>query len=104
VASLAFYQEPKKHLKNVALGASLGLYVGLLLGTYMIYSVPEPGESKPKKPEPENDNPLNVPEEAKSSEDALLNIKKRVSVVQWHPLLDYDFKEQKATIGFSYHF
>jgi hypothetical protein len=42
LASLAFYQRPGQHMKNIALGASLGLYAGILMGAYLIYLVPDP--------------------------------------------------------------
>lgn len=51
LASLAFYKVPGDHMKNVAVGASLGLYSGILLGVYMIYLVPDP--SRPRRQEPE---------------------------------------------------
>lgn len=37
LASLAFYKEAGDHSRNVAIGASLGLYVGILLGAYIVY-------------------------------------------------------------------
>jgi hypothetical protein len=39
-ATLAFTDNPSDHLRNVAKGASLGLYAGLLLGAYVVYLVP----------------------------------------------------------------
>jgi hypothetical protein len=41
LASLAFYSEPSKKARNIALGASIGLYAGILLGSYMVYVLPE---------------------------------------------------------------
>jgi len=46
LASLAFYNSPGDHLRNVAVGASLGLYMGVLLGTYLIYFQPDPNAPK----------------------------------------------------------
>jgi hypothetical protein len=46
VSSLAFTRRPGDHLKNIAVGASLGLYAGLLLGLYIAYAVPEPGKDE----------------------------------------------------------
>ncbi len=40
LASLAFYEAPSENLRNVAMGASIGLYVGLLLGTYIVFFGP----------------------------------------------------------------
>jgi hypothetical protein len=37
VASLAFYESPGNKGRNIAIGASLGLYVGILLGAYIVY-------------------------------------------------------------------
>jgi hypothetical protein len=42
-ASLAFESQPGKNLNNVARGASLGLYAGILLGFYVI-SLPDENE------------------------------------------------------------
>lgn len=38
VAALAFQPEPEKHLKFVAIGASLGFIGGSLLGSYVVFS------------------------------------------------------------------
>jgi hypothetical protein len=39
-ASLAFSERPGDKLKNIAQGASLGLYAGIILGVYVVYIVP----------------------------------------------------------------
>ncbi len=39
-ASLAFASDPGNNLNQVARGASLGLYAGILLGAYVVYGVP----------------------------------------------------------------
>lgn len=57
LASLAFYSSPGTHTRNVAMGASLGLYAGLLMGTYIVYVVPD------KKKEKANPNTNGSPEE-----------------------------------------
>jgi hypothetical protein len=44
VASLAFVSKPSDKLQNVARGASLGLYAGILLGLYVMYAVPDENE------------------------------------------------------------
>ncbi len=43
-ASLAFTSKPGDNLKNIARGASLGLYAGMALGAYVIYFVPPAGQ------------------------------------------------------------
>lgn len=41
-ASLAFTDKPDGSLNNIARGASLGLYAGILFGAYVAYAVPSP--------------------------------------------------------------
>ena len=65
LASLTFYRQPGKRLRNVAIGASLGLYTGLLLGAYMVYFVPDPSKPRPKEapasaPSLDSDDPLSL--------------------------------------------
>lgn len=44
-ATLAFSEKPGDNLNNIARGASLGLYAGILLGLYVVYGVPsQPSE------------------------------------------------------------
>ncbi|MCC7405937.1 MAG: hypothetical protein IT288_16200 [Bdellovibrionales bacterium] len=40
-ATLAFEDKPGDNLQNVARGASIGLYLGILLGLYVVYIVPD---------------------------------------------------------------
>ena len=59
-ATLAFTERPGDNLRNIARGASLGLYTGILLGLYVIYVVPEGGEEEPEGdvyPSPESNIP-----------------------------------------------
>lgn len=42
-ATLAFTERPGDNLRNIARGASLGLYAGILLGLYVVYVVPSDG-------------------------------------------------------------
>jgi len=67
-ATLAFTDKPGDNLKNIARGASYGLYAGILLGLYVVYGVPGEGESAPPAyeqpgiddgalPEDRSDNP-----------------------------------------------
>lgn len=41
-ASLAFTEKPDGNLNNIARGASLGLYIGMMMGVYLAYYVPKP--------------------------------------------------------------
>lgn len=61
LASLAFYGSPGDHLRNIAVGASIGLYAGIFLGAYLIYGLPDP--NKPYRPAPA------APTEKKDAED-----------------------------------
>lgn len=45
-ASLAFTDKPGDNLNNIARGASLGLYAGILLGAYIVYVVPTEGDEE----------------------------------------------------------
>ena len=38
IASIAFVQRPGENLRNIAVGASLGLYAGILFGGYLAWS------------------------------------------------------------------
>ncbi len=44
VASLAFTTNPGENLNKIARGASLGLYLGIGLGLYIAYGVPDGSE------------------------------------------------------------
>jgi hypothetical protein len=45
-ATLAFEEKPGDNLQNVARGASIGLYSGILLGLYVVYIVPDQMEKE----------------------------------------------------------
>jgi hypothetical protein len=45
-ATLAFTDQPGENLRNIARGASLGLYTGILLGLYVVYVIPGEGEEE----------------------------------------------------------
>lgn len=99
VASLAFTSSPRQHLRNIAIGSSAGLYVGLLLGAYMIWGVPDPAsvkasEEKATKANP--DNPLNLP----IGEGA----KYEIEAPSLQPLLAYDPQTQTGVLGIAYRF
>jgi hypothetical protein len=62
VASLAFAGKPSDNLQNVARGASLGLYAGILLGVYVVYAVPDENEELNKILPPEDvETRLHIP-------------------------------------------
>jgi hypothetical protein len=60
-ATLAFTDKPGDNLRNIARGASYGLYAGMLLGLYVVYGLPgeDEDESRPvdQPAEDENYNP-----------------------------------------------
>jgi hypothetical protein len=101
LGSLAFYDSPSKHSRNIAMGASIGLYVGLLLGAYMIYSVPSSSgpqnKSNPGSPAPgrrSGDGPvLEDPLRLDSS------ISPRSMESYWAPYLAYDEKQKSLVAG-----
>ncbi len=54
LASIAFYSSPASHLQNVAIGASIGLYMGIALGAYVAYGITlDDGKEEPASPEEE---------------------------------------------------
>lgn len=87
LASLAFYSKPSAHMRNVAVGASLGLYMGIALGAYLLYGLPDPKAKKPSpaippKQEGSSDNPLGL--------QGLLETPERASespVLTWVPFV-----------------
>jgi hypothetical protein len=65
IASLAFYESPGERTRNIALGASIGLYMGILLGAYVVYSPPplSPQEKQRRQIEEEeayDDDPIDL--------------------------------------------
>ncbi len=96
LGSLAFYDSPSKHTRNIALGASIGLYVGLLLGAYMIYGV-DTGSSSPGK----SSSPSSPNRDGPVLEDPL-RLDSSVVQPQWAPYLAYDEKKKSVLAGFSY--
>ncbi len=75
-ATLAFTDHPGDNLKNIARGASYGLYAGILLGLYVIYGIPEGGGegADPEYQEPAtpgtSDDPDYNPEDRSSDPQA----------------------------------
>jgi hypothetical protein len=49
-ASLAFTDQPGENLRNIARGASIGLYTGILLGLYVVYVIPSQLEAEQEIP------------------------------------------------------
>lgn len=50
-ATLAFSDKPGDNLGNIARGASIGLYAGMILGAYIVYLVPaEDSNTNPETP------------------------------------------------------
>lgn len=111
LASLAFYEKPGEKTRNIAVGASLGLYVGILLGAYVVYV---PTLSSPRS-SPSNDeddlldsDPINLnssllpPRNNGGAEGSLYG---RVSSPQteWIPLMSWD-PEAGTQLGVVYKF
>lgn len=59
LATLAFASKPGSKLKNIAIGASIGLYAGTLLGLYLSFAVGLPKPVDQDLEEYENDFGLN---------------------------------------------
>ena len=72
VASLAFTSQPGENLRNVARGASLGLYAGILLGVYVTQMVPDGDEPPPQQMPVDEPQPTPSGEEGASPEAGLL--------------------------------
>jgi hypothetical protein len=68
VATLAFSSNPGGRLRNIAVGASLGLYAGILLGAYLAYGV----KLEPQIIEEDDDDEYYDDEEYEDEEDAYL--------------------------------
>jgi hypothetical protein len=49
-ATLAFTDQPGENLNNIARGASIGLYAGMLLGFYVVYGVSDDSAADPASP------------------------------------------------------
>lgn len=49
-ATLALSEDPDSNYNNIAKGASLGLYGGMLLGGYLVFMVPEPSSRRASYP------------------------------------------------------
>lgn len=104
-ATLAFYNDPSPHTRNVALGASLGLYSGIFLGVYMLYLKGDPNakEAAPSGEESlyklnsqiyaSNSRALSLPGQSISPNDIVIS-----------PYLTYDSQKRVPTFGLSTQF
>lgn len=93
LASLAFYEEPGDHGRNVAMGASLGLYVGLLLGAYLVYA--------PQLAAPSNDSEDNESEEEDGDPMGLGYRSQEPAAL---PLVSWDPQKSSMQLGLVYKF
>jgi len=66
LASLAFYETPSNHSRNIAMGASLGLYVGILLGAYVVYMPALKAAPADEESETLDEDPINLSFEGRS--------------------------------------
>lgn len=92
LGSLAFYNNPSEHSRNIAMGASIGLYVGLLLGAYMVYTLPEPGSKKEGDPGRGG---------APATQDPL-RLESKLAKPLWAPYFAYNEKSESMVVGVSY--
>jgi hypothetical protein len=90
LASLAFYEKPGDHSRNIAMGASLGLYVGILLGAYVVYAPAL--KSSPSSTPGEDTNP-----------DDPINLNSSLRGPSALPLVNWDPKNG-GQLGFVYNF
>lgn len=90
LASLAFYEEPGTHKRNIALGASLGLYTGILLGSYIYLLAPDPNAPRATPAVEEDD------EEAQREAQPVENPER--FVMGWDP------STEQVVLGLSFKF
>jgi hypothetical protein len=60
-ASLSFYEHPEEHMKDVAVGASLGFIGGTLLGTYVVLTPVLAGKDSENKASKSSDRIALIP-------------------------------------------
>ncbi len=106
LASLAFYSSPGKHGRNVALGASLGLYTGILLGAYIVYATPDPKKEKQREQKREQEENRNQENQQRTLEENPLNLEPQRTDFEMPTLspLMYADSKGRAYLGFSYNF
>jgi len=99
VASLAFYDTPSDHYRNVAIGSSLGLYGGILLWGYMAYVVPQIKNEPSLAPPPAEEGP-------KGNPDDPLNLEGDTSQIEMPSFQPYAAPTLQggALVGFEWRF
>jgi hypothetical protein len=98
IASLAFYSEPGQNKKNIAIGASLGLYTGILLGTYVLFLAPDPNAPKTQAADPEDEEAYRGPIFETPFAAA------GVQLPRFQPHIGYDPQSSSVYAGISYVF
>jgi hypothetical protein len=93
LASLAFYEEPGDHGRNVAMGASIGLYVGLLLGAYIVYA---PQMAAPSSESDDSDSDY--------EDDDPMDLGLRQALPTSQPLVSWDPHRAAMQVGWAYRF
>ncbi len=113
LASLAFYEEPSTKTKNIAVGASLGLYVGIIMGAWIVYSPSM--DSDPKKNEPGkkksgyDDDPIDLGVKQKLGPELVAQgssgyLAPSMQVPQMQPLLWVDPIQGSTHLGVKFNF
>lgn len=102
VASLAFYENPGQKTRNIALGASLGLYAGILLGAYVVYFPTIDSWSKEQDEEKEKDGGL-LDSDPINLDSGSLNPRLLKPKTSWIPIVSWT-PEQGALLGAVYNF
>jgi hypothetical protein len=84
LASLAFYENPGNHTRNIAMGASIGLYTGLLLGAYVVY-MPAIRESGSRDDDTFNDDqdPINLNFRSERNDGPLHSARMQAQATPW---------------------
>jgi hypothetical protein len=109
LASLAFYEKPSEKSRNIAIGASLGLYVGILLGAYIVY-VPALGSfSSSSQKETLDQDPIRLdsgwlhPSPQSGGPEGHLYGSLPVRPSSWTPWMNWD-RERGTQLGVVYNF
>lgn len=99
IGSLAFYDTPSRHTRNIAMGASIGLYVGILLGAYMVYVLPG-ADDKATRGSPSKGGGSSGP----VLEDPLRLDSMAPVTPTWAPYVAYQEKQKTMLFGFHTQF
>ncbi len=105
LATLAFVGSPGQHGRFVAMGASLGLYAGILLGAYIVYMVPDPKKVKERR---DRDKEKSSEQQQKQIEDNPLGLDPKATgalleIPRLIPLL-YADEKGRPQVGVSFSF